>query len=335
MTEVSVAMSKWEYTESANGTTTSLASKRNRGNNHALMNAIPSADNVNPVGDGHSMIQPMINPMIHPLMRTLALPIGIALSAGAFALVIPLWTSARGVVGPTLADSETPVFAAIATMAAFAFATVVAIGVSRIVNACVGTFVLGCGVGMLALRSGNAADFAFGSSRLVPAAIETLVWALLIAGASYLIFTFGGRLADIPLQDDSEIDSTTGPMARRAWFAAVAGVVVAWFCAASDSKGQAIAAATIGSFVVGFGARWIARQTQPMFVAAAAALAFALVAMYIAFAARGELASGFVDGSFPRLLRLMPVDIAAGALAGSAMGFGFARSFVTPSAPDA
>ena len=72
-----------------------------------------------------------------------------------------------------------------------------------------------------------------------------------------------------------------------------------------------------------------------MFVAAAAALAFGLVAMYIAFAARGALASGFVDGSFPRLLRLMPVDIAAGALAGSAMGFGFARSFVTPSAPDA
>ncbi len=271
----------------------------------------------------------------HPLIRTLALPVGIALVAGAFAFVIPLWSSARGVVGPTLMDSETPLFAGLATLAAFAFATVVAVWVSRVVNAVVGTFVLGCGVGMLALRSGNAADFAFGSSRLLPTAIELLVWAALIALASWMIYAKGGRLVDFPLQHEDEIDSATGPLARRAWFASVAGVFIAWFCAANDTKGQAIAAATLGSFVVGFGARWIARQTQPVFVAAAATLAFALVAFYIAFAAKGELASGFVDGSFPRLLRLMPVDIAAGALAGSSMGFGFARSFVTPQSTDA
>ena len=269
-------------------------------------------------------------PQDAPLRRLVVLSCAIALVAGAFALVVPLWMSERGVVGPLLVDSERPVLSGLAALRAFVFATLVAIVVSRVVNTAVGTFVLGAGVGYLALRSGSAIDFAFGASRLVPAAVEIAGWSVLIAAASWALYRFGGRLPDFPLTGDDEIDSPTGPLARRSWFAAALAVAVAWLVAANDTKGQAIAAVVIGSFVAAFVARSLAKATQPVYLPAIIVLGFAIVSGFLAFAARGDLATGFVDGSFPRLLRLMPVDIAAGTLVGSAMGFGFARGFVSP-----
>ena len=265
-----------------------------------------------------------------PVLRAFALPVGIVAAVFLFAAVVPFWTSLRGVAGPTVMDSERPMFAAIATVLAFAGATVVAIVVARIVNAVVGTFVLGCGVAYLAMRGGAAPDLAFGGTNLTHAAIECGVWALLVAAASWAIYRFGGRLPDYPLTGEEDVDSATGPMARRAWFAGAAAVGVAWLAAVTDTKGQAIGAATLGAFAAGFVARSIARSTQPVFVAAATVAAFAATLGYIAFAVQGDLAVGLIDGSFPRLLRIMPVDAAAGALLGTSMGVGFARSFVSP-----
>ncbi|MFO0874577.1 MAG: hypothetical protein U0575_11490 [Phycisphaerales bacterium] len=36
----------------------------------------------------------------------------------------------------------------------------------------------------------------------------------------------------------------------------------------------------------------------------------------------------FIQGNWPRVLAAMPVDVAAGALAGTALGLGWARSFM-------
>jgi hypothetical protein len=265
-----------------------------------------------------------------PVARALALPAGILASALLFALAVPFWTSLRGVAGPTVMDSERPVLAALVAIAAFAGSTAIAIVVARVVNAVVGTFVLGCGVAILAMRTGAAHDFVYGGTSLAHSAIETAVWGVLVAAASWAIYRFGGRLPDFPATGDAEVDSPTGPSARRAWFAAVLAVVVAWFVLVTDTKGQAIGAVTLGAFAAGFLARSLARGTQPVYLAAAVLAAFAATLGYIAFSIRGDLSVGLIDGSFPRFLRVMPVDAAAGALVGSAMGFGFARSFVAP-----
>ncbi|MFM7259103.1 MAG: hypothetical protein ACKO3W_00725 [bacterium] len=265
-----------------------------------------------------------------PVARALALPAGILASALLFALVVPLWTSLRGVAGPTLMESERPLLAALATIAVLAAATGIAIVVARVVNAVVGTFVLGCGVALLAMRTGAAHDFVYSGANLAHSAIETAVWGVFVGAASWAIYRFGGRLPDFPATGDAEIDSPAGPAARRAWFAAALAVVAAWFVLVTDTKGQAIGAATLGAFVAGFLARSLARATQPVYIAAAVLAAFAATFGYIAFSVRGDLAVGLIDGSFPRLLRVMPVDAAAGALLGTSMGFGFARSFVSP-----
>ncbi|MDI9404070.1 MAG: hypothetical protein QM516_09380 [Limnohabitans sp.] len=271
-------------------------------------------------------------PQDRPVVRALALPLSITASAGLFAFVVPFWTNVRGVAGPTLADAEQPILAAVVALAAFLVSTMVALLVARAVNAVVGTFVLGCGVGMLAMRTGAAQEFAFAGSRVGPMAAETAVWAALIALASFALYRFGGRLSDFPETGEASIDDALGSEARRSWISVLLALGFAWLACATNSKGQAIAAVILGGFFAAFLARMLAPRTQPVFLAAVVVLGFALVQAYIAFALRGDLAVGIVDGSFPRLLRVMPVDAAAGALCGTALGFGFARSFAVPAA---
>jgi len=271
-------------------------------------------------------------PQDRPVVRALALPLSITASAGLFAFVVPFWTNIRGVAGPTLADAEQPIVAAVVALAAFLVSTMVALLVARAVNAVVGTFVLGCGVGMLAMRTGAAQEFAFAGSRVGPMAAETAVWAALIALASFVLYRFGGRLSDFPETGEASIDDALGSEARRSWISVLPALGFAWLACATNSKGQAIAAVILGGFFAAFLARMLAPRTQPVFLAAVVVLGFALVQAYIAFALRGDLAVGIVDSSFPRLLRVMPVDAAAGALCGTALGFGFARSFAVPAA---
>jgi hypothetical protein len=254
--------------------------------------------------------------------------VAVAVCALCFALVVNFWTSARGVVGPILADAERPILAAGATVVALALSTAVAIGVGRILNAVVGLFVLGCGVGILAMRTGAARDFAFGGSSLLATAIELFAWTAAIAAASHAVFRFSGRLPDMPETGEDDIDSPHGAAARKAWVAAIAGLALLWLFAATPEKGQAIAAAVFGGIATGAFGRVLAPRTTPVYLAAALPAVCAINALGLAFLAKGELAGAFVDGSLPRFLRVMPVDLAAGSLVGVSLGFGMARSFV-------
>ncbi|MFM7133164.1 MAG: hypothetical protein ACKO0W_02480 [Planctomycetota bacterium] len=252
---------------------------------------------------------------------------GIALAAIAFSFVVGFWTSTRGVIGPLASDAERPALAAITTIFAFAISTAIACAVARVVNSVVGLFVLGCGVGLLAMRGSTSADLVFGGSSLLAGAIELVVWTALVAGASHAIFRIGGRLPDIPKTHEDDIDSPTGPAARKSWIAGVAALLAAWIVAASVTKGQAIGAAVVGGFAAGAFGRFLAPRTTPVYLAAAPVAAFAALWFYFAFALKGDFPTGWVEGALPRLLLLMPVDIAAGALAGVSLGFGFARGF--------
>lgn len=271
------------------------------------------------------------SPDERPLLWSFVAPVGVVLAAGAFALGVPAWTSLRGVPGPTLLDAERPALAAAVAVVALVASAAVGIAVARVVNAVVGTFVVGCGLAMLAMRSGAVADFALGGSSPAAAAVESAVWAILVAAASWALYRFGGRLPDFPLTHEDEIDLPAGPAARRGWFGALAALPVAWMAAATDTKGQAIGAAILGGMAAGAVGRVLAPRTQPVYLAAATMAAFALAHVYLAFSAGStDLAAAFVDGSLPRLFRIMPIDAAVGALVGTSMGFGAARGFATP-----
>lgn len=266
-----------------------------------------------------------------PVRRLIVLVVSIALAAIAFRAVQPFMGSSRGVVGPQVADAERPLLAGLAIVAAFGITSAIAALVGRLVNAVVGVFVLGCGVGYLAMRAGSSADFAFGTSSPLAGGIELLAWAALAAAGSHLIFKVGGPLPDFPVTTEDEIDSPLGRSARMSWVAALAGLAVAWLAAATATKGQALGAATLAGFATGAFGRMVAPRTPPVYLAVAPIAAFAVVFLFLGITGAGDdLATKFVDGGYPRFLRLMPVDIVAGALCGTALGFGFMRSFAAP-----
>ncbi|MFO0874578.1 MAG: hypothetical protein U0575_11495 [Phycisphaerales bacterium] len=101
----------------------------------------------------------------------------------------------RAVAGPLLllGDARTAA-AAIATTVAL---TIVAIVVARMVNSAVGIFVMGCGLGALAMRCGTVRDLVFGAVPTTRMALETLCWAALIGIAVAAIFALGGHLTDV------------------------------------------------------------------------------------------------------------------------------------------
>ena len=226
--------------------------------------------------------------------------------------------------------SGRPILAVFAVLLAFAATTALAAFIARKVNAVVALFVVGCGVGMIAMRSGAVRDLVFGESSLVLAAIECAVWTALLVAACHVIFRFSGGLADIPNTHEDEIDSPVGRSARLSWLAGIAGVVAAWFAVATLTKGQAVGAAVLGGFVSGAIGRVLAPRTTPVYLAAAPMAVFTVAYAFMAFTLQGDSATELVTGGFPRLLRIMPLDMAAGSLVGTSLGFGFMRSFTEP-----
>lgn len=265
------------------------------------------------------------------LRRLVVLVVSIALSIIVFRAVVPFMESERGVVGPLVADASSPVWAALAVVLAVVVCTAISALVGKLVNSVVGLFVLGAGIGYLAMRSGSSSDFCFGGSSVLAAAAELVVWTVLVAAGSHVVFKVGGPLPDLPPTYEDDVDSPTGRSARLAWLAGIAGVAAAWLAAATATKGQAIGAAALAGFATGAVGRMLAPSTAPVYLAAAPVLAFAAVFAFLGFSGPSDLSTPFVDGSLPRLLRLMPCDIAAGALCGTSIGFGFMRSFAPPS----
>lgn len=289
-----------------------------------MTSVTPSVSPVQPGSTAH--------PQDRPVVRGTTLVVSLALSAIAFRAVVPFMGSSRGVTGPLVIDAERPAIAIVAVVVAFAVVSAIAALVGRLVNAVVGIFVLGTGVGYLAMRSGASADFCFGGSSVLGGGVELVGWALLAAAGSHLVFKVGGPLPDMPATTEDDIDSPIGRGARMAWLAGIAAPIVGWFAAVTPSKGQALGAATLAGFAAGAIGRTLAPRTPPVYLAVAPIAAFAALFLFLGFSGSDDLAARFVDGSLPRVLRLMPVDIAAGCLCGTALGFGFMRSFTSHAA---
>ncbi len=267
-----------------------------------------------------------------PYRRAIAVCIAIIACALVFSLAIGPSVSVRGVVGPTIRAAESPVRAMLAVAGCLALSTVVACVVGRLINAVVGLFVLGCGVGLLAMRSGTILDVAFGGIRIIDLAIEGFAWALVVLVLSAIVFRASGPLPD---QVEIEEPAVDGPLGARGFVSQLAGVVilpVVWLLIASPAKGQALGAVVVGATLAGLAGRLLAPKTPPVLLFAAP-LVFASIAYVVAHFMVGQgqtLDALYVSRSAPRFAFPMPIDYAAGSLAGVAIGIGWARSFLKP-----
>lgn len=239
--------------------------------------------------------------------------------------------SLRGVAGPTIALATHPVLAGLIVLGTFAVSFFIALLVGKAINAVVGLFVLGSGLAVLSMQCGTISDLIFGGGGFVPLVLEGVVWAVVVLVAAAMMFRFAGPLADIPVRSPSEAMSLHAIFSSKALKSALAGVIVIpviWLLLFNDLKGQAIAATTVGALLAGMVGRLLSPRTQPVLLFAApvvfGALGYAIAMTMLA----GSAQEMFVANTLPRLARPMPMDFAAGALMGVAIGLGWSRSFV-------
>lgn len=266
----------------------------------------------------------------------------------------PWMIGVRGLPGPLLLTGGAAGGGAVlGVLATLILLTGVAIVTCRLVNTAVGLFVLGCGLGVLAMRSGGAIDLAFGSVSPAAIGLETVLWGLLLAPVVAALFVLGGRLADVPdgaaghaagdaaghAAGDAEgesapLSSGYSRHALRGCLACVVAVPVVWVVLRNDLKGQALAAAVIGGLAAGTLGRIWAPRAQPVLLVTAALVALGIAQFMLARSVGGPLDAAFVRSTVPRLLLAAPIDLAAGVLAGVGMGLGWAKSFMRESKPE-
>jgi len=256
--------------------------------------------------------------------------IGVALvvAVGAGLMCASLASDARGVV-PVIPQASVGLSGWVAVAALWTVAWFVALGVGKAVNTAVGLFAAGCVLGVYAMRSGTVLDAAFDAASPGGIAVVSIVYAVLAGGLSWSTFVFAGPLPDMPADPDELPEHGFGAFRPRqlvAALASIAAVVVVVFLAQTDSKGQAIGAMTLGAMLAAMLARSIRARTQPVVVFAAPALALGLAQLALSFASGPGFDDDIVKGTVAPILRLMPMDIAAGSLCGVALGYGMTKS---------
>lgn len=241
--------------------------------------------------------------------------------------------SLRGVPGPTVLQSASPIAAAATLLALLVPVVGIAVVVGRTLNAVVGLFVLGASLACLAMRCGTIEDLAFGGGTLVPVALESVAWAVLVGALATIVLVASGPLPDVPRRRGSWAAELLDSGQAIFLGAGLVAIPVAWIAVATPLKGQAIGGTILASAAVGFVGRLLAPRLQPALLFAMPVLAGAAATLIASFGMNGSVADAFAAGTLSRLAYPMPIDWAAGSLCGVAIGLGWARGFVKVEAP--
>ncbi|MFO0962477.1 MAG: hypothetical protein U0625_06165 [Phycisphaerales bacterium] len=261
-------------------------------------------------------------------LRYSVLALGTAAAIAAVVPTIPFLLSTRGVAGPGMMDAVHPAGAALALALGLGAATAIACVVGRLINAAVGLCVLGFAVAIVSMRSGTVLDAAFDGDALLPLACETLGWSVAVAVMSAIVFRVSGPLPDIPARDPkgpfrAEIFNTDS---LRGLVAGAAMVVLLWFAARTEMKGQALGAAVCGGIATAFAGRRLLGNSQPILLFAAPVLAAGIAQLVTALTFKVPLVDAAVSRSLMGWSVAMPLDIVAGALVGVPLGLGWTRN---------
>lgn len=245
--------------------------------------------------------------------------------------------SDRGVAGPTLLEAISPALGFTTIVLGVGFMTLIACVVGRIINAAVALFVLGCGLGVIAMQSGNVADFAWEDGSLWALGLETIVWGLVVILLAMIVFKVTDGLPDVQREWDSPPPVSVASLTSRDSLVSVGCAIIAlpvvWILLGNHMKGQALGAVFVGATVAGAFGRILVPRIDPILLFGGPIIMGGIAQLVHASGAPADLGDALVEGALPRLAWVMPIDWAAGSLAGVAFGLGIARNFVLDDDP--
>ena len=275
--------------------------------------------------------------MSDAIIRYTALTIGLFATSLVMVLATGSLISERGLPGPTIMGSLTPVQGTVAVGLCLLVSLAVAIVVGRVVNAAVGAFVLGAGIAVLSMQCGTHLDQLFSGGRSVLIVFETLIWAVVVLLMVAVLFRFTGPLPEQPgkrAEDAFRPSAVFSGAALKSCIAGVGMLLAIWILGVNDLKGQMIAACLIGGVLAGVGGRLLSPWEQPILIFAAPVI-FAAMGQAYALGTNDDSLSAWLAGNQSPLGMPMPMDVAAGSLMGVAIGLAWARGGSTESVSDA
>jgi hypothetical protein len=145
---------------------------------------------------------------------------------------------------------------------------------------------------------------------------------------SAIVFRVSGPLPDIPARDPKGrfFSEVVNAESVRGLVAGAAMVLLLWFAARTEMKGQALGAAVCGGIATAIAGRRLLGGSQPILLFAAPVLAAGVAQLATALTLRVPLVDAAVARTLPGWSVAMPLDVVAGALVGVPLGLGWTRS---------
>ena len=262
------------------------------------------------------------------LIRNGSIALGLILGGAVMLLALPVMMDERGAAVSAVLQTRNVVAALAVLLLCVAAATGVAVVASRLVNACVGWFVLGGAIFVLNFRLATMNEILLAGS-LAKIVVELVLWTFIALGAALVVFKLGGPLRDVhPDEDGREPSPLFSVEALKAAAAGILLLPVVWFLTVSELKGQAFGAVFVGALAAGLVGRLVSPHVQPILLFASPLLFAAVGALIGVIMVDESPQELFRLRTLPPVLRITPIDFLCGTLMGVSVGYGWARSFL-------
>ncbi len=248
---------------------------------------------------------------------------GLVLTALAFLAAWPLQRAAGGEAGTAFVLAQHPLAAALALCGATVVGGTIAWTLARMVTPLTGLAVLGAGMGWAALDLNTMAPV-IADGHAASLVVDGLFWAIAILIISWLAFRDAPPYPQVAAHqgEGGPTDPLLSPDAVRILAVGLAALPIAWIFAVTEWRGQTLMATTLGGYVAGLLVRFVAPGVTPVLLPVGVMLAGTLAGWTSAvFDLPDAVAHVWATNSVPRLLLPLPIDWAAGALLGCAVGY--------------
>ena len=228
--------------------------------------------------------------------------------------------SARGGLGPTILQTQSPVTAILAILMTVGVASVVGGFVARLTTATSGMFILGFSLFALAMKLDGIEEFIYGGGNVTLLIVEVCFVSLVVLLGTLVVFAIGGPLKDVPKPTENQ-----GTNFWKVVLISLAVIPIVWLVAKSPMKGQPIGAAVLAGIAIGFLARQFTPTLQPIILYALPIAAGGL-GYFLGMTITQVNDVAIAQQNVSPLLYPMPVEYAAGIIMGLSLGLGWASS---------
>ncbi len=230
--------------------------------------------------------------------------------------------STRGGLGPSILQTISPISSIFAVLMTVGIASLVGGFVARLTSTTTGMFILGFSLFAMAMKLEGAREFILSGSNYSLLVLEAVFLSAVILLGALVVFAIGGPMQCI--QKTTSEDKLSVQIGKTLLIS-LAILPVIWFIANTPAKGQVIGASAVGGILIGVLSRQFLRSTQPILLFALP-LAFGGLGYFIGITISDTTPVAFAQREMSPLLFPMPIEYAAGAIIGLAVGLGWTAS---------